>query len=191
MSKRHIARQTAASWTIAALLLGCSHQVRETARPATPVPVAGEVTGTAIEPNASERYEINASDPAYYEQPTDYPDNPSPAYPSPLLAQRLPPATVRVRVVVNESGRVTQVQQLDADGADLHSDEFIASVQSTVAGWKYLPLVKVTPGEEHTTLYYESNSFSTYSGKAVALPFHKDYEFTFRQVDGRGSVEIR
>jgi len=49
--------------------------------------------------------------------------------------------------------------------------------------------VKVLPTNDGTFTEIVFNGFvSRYDGKATALPFHQDYDFTFTQKDGKGSV---
>ena len=143
----------------------------------------GDVTGEALAAPLDERYAVAPG--TRFEQPTAYPENPMPIYPEALLAARLPPVQITVRVIVDEQGKVTRVTPLQTVPAE--HDAFIASVRNAVAGWKFLPLVRVTeaPG---TTDIRIGDVTARYDGQALALPFHQVYSFTFRQLHGRPSV---
>jgi hypothetical protein len=123
---------------------------------------------------------------AHFEQPLASPDNPLPAYPSDLLAKRLPPIAVQVRVVVNELGLVTSVSSTEQ--SDASKLPFVESVRSAVQDWKFTQLVKIIPGSTSTTLVDAFGSEQTYPGKAIALPFHQDYRFVFSQTQGKANV---
>jgi hypothetical protein len=101
-----------------------------------------------------------------------------------LLAQQLPATTVRVRLIVDENGVVTDSTALEAPP---NYPQFFASVQAAVRQWTYWPLVRSVPGEESTRLYFNGWS-ATYSGRATAMPFHQDYDIVFTQKDGKGVV---
>jgi hypothetical protein len=90
-----------------------------------------------------------------------------------------------VRVVVDEHGVVTDSTALDAP-ADY--PQFFAAVQAVVGAWRYWPLVKVLPSPGTRSEIVFSGYVSTYDGQATALPFHQDYDFTFSQKDGQGTV---
>jgi len=123
-----------------------------------------------------------------YVQPTPSPFNASPVYPNTLLAKDLPPITIKVRVIVDRLGDVTNVIPLERESND--NFLFIQCIRSAVMKWKFNPLVKVVRGPGQTTLVDTFGSKTTFSGLAVALPFHQDYQFTFHVSDpkARGSV---
>ena len=107
-------------------------------------------------------------------------------YPPELLAANLPPIKVRVRVIVDEHGVVTDSTALDAPP---DYPQFFAAVQAVAGAWKYWPFVKVIPSMTATRTEIVFHGFvSTYWGTATALPFHQDYDFTFTQKDGKGVV---
>lgn len=116
-------------------------------------------------------------------EPTPMNEHAAPVYPEELLAQKLPATTVRVRLVVDTDGIVTESTALEAPP---NYPQFFAAVQAAVRQWTYSPLVRSVPGEE-TTLHFNGWS-STYPGKATAMPFHQDYDIVFTQKDGKGVV---
>jgi hypothetical protein len=169
-----------------ALLCGCHHQtqraqaevVEESAR-------LGQVSAQPVEPKLEARYTVQAG--ARYEQPTAFPDNPMPEYPGSLLAARLPPVELKLRLVINEQGRVSATKLLNE--IPVAHQPFFSSARATVQSWKFLPLIEISEGEGSTTVTVHEFTTS-YPGKATALPFHQDYVFVFRQVNGSPSVTV-
>jgi hypothetical protein len=165
---------------------GCTPQASKPQHPSDPK-LSGEVTAGMIEPPASERYVAEAG--ARYEQPLASPDNPLPVYPPELLSKRLPPFSVRVRVVVDAMGQVTSV--VATEQSDPGQLPFVESIRSAIQGWRFTQLVKVTPGPVSTMLVDAFGSQTMYPGKATALPFHQDYRFIFSQTEGKANVTVR
>lgn len=165
---------------IASLLVACAAQqaIRQ-----IDLPRSGDVAMTAVDATEEQSYSM-AGD-ARWVAPTPFGENEAPVYPADLLTANLPPITVRVRVVVNEGGVVTESSALDAPP---DYPQFFAAVQAVVGAWKYWPLVKVLPAPGKRTEVFFNGYVSTYDGQATALPFHQDYDFTFTQKDGQGSV---
>jgi hypothetical protein len=94
-------------------------------------------------------------------------------------------------VVVNETGYVTRIRPLNEEDSPAYLAAF-ESTRSAVAGWHYLPLVRISAGPGSTTIKDEFGGFAaSYDGVAVPLPFHQDYEFEYSQVDGKGNVTIK
>ena len=165
---------------LAALLVACAtQQALKVSLPRT-----GDVAVKEVSAADEQSYAMGGNE--QWVAPTPFAENEAPAYPADLLAANLPPMTVRVRVVVDEHGVVSNSSAIDAP-ADY--PQFFAAVQAVVGEWKFWPLVKVVPTQDGTrTEIYFSGYASTYDGQATALPFHQDYEFTFTQKDGKGTV---
>lgn len=104
-----------------------------------------------------------------YLDPLPLRDNAKPEYPPALLAQKLPPATVVVRLIVDGAGKVADARIIEnAGGAPAFGEAVLAAVR----GWSFHPLKRVT-------------------GRVVEpLPFTQDYRFVFRQLNGRAVVEL-
>lgn len=151
---------------------------------APPPPPSGEVDAQRIESVASDRYEV--AEGATYEQPRAVDTNTMPVYPPALLAQRLPPQSVGVRLVVDPEGRVAEVQALDPDGSA--TGGFLASVRASCATWRFSPLTETRAVEVRRRLP-DGDLEIEYVPQTRALPFHLDYRFVFRQVDGRPLVD--
>ena len=164
----------------AALLAGCLAK-----RPAEPLDSRhGDVAVRTLDTTSSESYPEPDKGESY-DPPVAFFENAIPQYPADLLDRNLPMVTVKVRLIVDEGGRVTEVAPLDPPGpADL---PFLRSVQAAAGNWKYSPLVRFGKGPGSTTIQFHGVQ-QTYEGVATALPFHQDYEFTFMQRDGKGFV---
>jgi hypothetical protein len=165
---------------VASLLVACAAQQ---ALNNIDLPRSGNVAMTPIDAPQEQSYSM--ADDAQWVAPTPFDENEAPVYPPDLLAANLPPITVRVRVVVDEGGVVTESSAIDVPP---DYPQFFAAVQAVTGGWKYWPLVKVLPAPGTRSEIFFSGYVSTYEGQATALPFHQDYDFTFTQKDGKGNV---
>ncbi|MDO4708652.1 MAG: hypothetical protein Q4B94_02340 [Pseudomonadota bacterium] len=92
-------------------------------------------------------------------------ENTSPRYPGHLLAARLPPVSVTVRVIVDTEGAVSHV--LPEMGEEAVPQAFIDAVVEAVGRWRFSPLIRWQ------------------DGKAEALPWSEKMTFEFRQINGR------
>ena len=144
----------------------------------------GDVGVLAIDAAPGNSYAVAADENYLYPAPWD--DNLPPAYPEGLLAQRLPPARVKVRMIVDEGGRVRETTLLDAPGRN--DPAFFAAVQAALGRWTFMPLIRLKAARDKTTTLEFHGTRRQFSGDATALPFHQDYEFTFTQRDGIGFV---
>ena len=163
---------------------GCASQTTKT-NPQVSSPNSGTVLGKVVEAAPSDHY--NAETGSRFEQPSASPDNALPTYPAELLAQRLPPVSIQIRIVVDGEGRVSESMPITA--ATTENKPFVGSSVTAVKGWKFSPLIKVTPGGGTTTIHDDSGSMQTFEGHAESLPFHQDYVFVFSQKGGRADVK--
>jgi hypothetical protein len=136
----------------------------------------------AVSTDDSQSYEVATNETWFAPAPMG--DHMAPVYPEELLARKLPAITVRVRLIVDENGIVTDSTALEAPP---NYPQFFAAVQAAARQWTYSPLVRAVPGEEDTALRFSGWS-ATYSGKATPMPFHQDYDIVFTQKDGKGVV---
>ncbi|HUD43179.1 MAG TPA: hypothetical protein VMR06_14405 [Dokdonella sp.] len=146
-------------------------------------PPAGEVDAQPIVAASADRYPV--SEGATYAQPQPSAENALPVYPADLLAQRLALRIVRVRLIVDAQGRVAEVRALDPDAA---GDAFLDAVRAACARWRFSPLTETRAVEERRRLP-DGDVEIEYLPRTRALPFHLDYRFAFRQVDGRPIVD--
>jgi TonB family protein len=168
------------AFAVAALLSGCA-----TKKAVESVDLrSGDVAVHTIDSPPADTYAEPEKGEAY-DSPRPFDQNVAPQYPAELLARLLPPLSVKVRLVVNESGNVTDVLALDPAGTI--DPEFVASIEAAVRSWQFSPLVRFGKGSGSTTIEFHGTK-EIYEGQAKALPFHQDYEFTFRQHDGKGFV---
>lgn len=169
-------------WIVLPILAACSSV------PPAPTPPAtqGDVKAQELAVPASQRYEHSAN--VEYIQALAYPENVMPAYPAELLARRLPPTTVTVRLVVGPDGTVAGVESLDPTTTP-ERDRLFEVVREACLRWKFSPLVRLDLDAGPTTVV-EDGGATTYKGRPTALPFHLDYAFNFSQHDGRPQVDV-
>ncbi|HEV8694667.1 MAG TPA: hypothetical protein VGQ93_10890 [Lysobacter sp.] len=117
------------------------------------------------------------------------PDNLAPVYPADLLAQRLPPQTVCLRVSVSEAGVVTSSASLqqppDCDAVDA-APQFLAAAQAAVAGWRFDPALRCVFDRGNKPAYLTCDG-----AREIPQPVSLTYRFVFEQQDGRGSVRMQ
>ncbi|MBC8024570.1 MAG: hypothetical protein H7Y89_01135 [Steroidobacteraceae bacterium] len=147
----------------------------------------GDVGILAIEAAPADSYPVDTGERFVYPAPWD--DNPPPSYPELLLSQRLPPVRVKIRLIVDEGGRVQQTTLLDAPGQN--DPAFFAAVQTALGTWTFTPLIRQKRARGKTTTLKYHGITHQMTGDATALPFHQDYEFTFTQRDGIGFVSTQ
>jgi len=177
---RRVAKMIGMPAMLAVLFAGCA-----TKKPVEPAdPRSGDVAVRALRADAEDSYRQPQPGEDYF-YPYALPENTAPQYPAQLLGQRLPPVVVRVRLIVDEGGGVAGVSRLDPESTG--DPAFFVSVQEAARTWQFSPLVKKerAPGRTELVIHGVKEIFS---GKATALPFHQDYEFTFTQRDGKGFV---
>jgi TonB family protein len=161
------------------ILLGC---VAQQAIERVDLPRTGSVAMQAVAADEAQSYAVAVNETWYAPEPMD--DHVAPVYPEELLALQLPAITVRVRLIVDANGIVTDSMVLESPP---NYPQFYAAVQAAVRQWTYSPLVRSVPAEENTALHFNGWS-ATYSGRATAMPFHQDYDIVFTQRDGQGVV---
>lgn len=171
-------------WILLAAICGCAsekHLALSNGR------IVGDVSGSIVP--TKPRDQNSAKPGTRLEAPASYSDNPNPLYPELLLAAKLPPIRVRVRILVDEGGGVTSVTPLDEVPPE--QEAFLSSVQSALSDWKFWPLVQITDGPDASTVTSSDGETKQYSGLAQPLPFYQDYQFVFRQHDGKGTISTR
>lgn len=154
---------------VAMLFVGCA--TKSSPKPPAP-PVerrTGEVSESIVESDAASRYVIEPGQ--TYESPVVLGEYSLPEYPADRLADRLPPIEIVVRVVVGSEGLVERVDPLceTNDG----NRAFYDATKDALMRWEFSPFrIK----DEATSIVRD-------------LPFHQDYRFVFRQIDGKPLVE--
>ncbi|MEP6484000.1 MAG: hypothetical protein ABJB01_06085 [Rudaea sp.] len=173
--------QTGAIVTLLAAIIGCStqHATRADAPGTQP---SGRVSGNVIDASDADHYKPTAG--VRYDAPAPSPDNALPHYPDEMLSRRLEPIEIKIRLIVDEHGAVTEIRPL---GSRQDDAPFVAAVQSAVTHWQFTPLVQIVDGPGDTLIATGGSSVQ-YAGAAKALAFHQDYAFVFEQTDGKPAV---
>lgn len=92
-------------------------------------------------------------------------------------------------MIVGAGGSMQQVEPIAHDASQ--APAFFEATRHAVIQWFYLPLVRIRPSQASSTLVDDRGTEVLYQGDASALPFHLDYEFVFRQEQGKGQVDSR
>ena len=140
--------------------------------------------------------ELTASDSERYEHSTKveyihalaYPENMAPMYPPELLARRLLPMAVLLRLVVGANGAEARVESLDPPTTSEHDHLFEAVPQAGLL-WKFSPLIRLDR-DAGPTVATDVGGTTTFRGRPTALPFHRDHASNFRQHDGQPQIEV-
>jgi TonB family protein len=125
----------------------------------------GDVRAQRVQAPGQERYQSDSG--ATYTGSHAAKGNAVPQYPAGLLSSRLPAVSVKVRVVVDGAGLVSDAT---VTGGASVQPEFADAVLSAVRSWRFEPLRRIT------------------EGRVEALPFSDEFQFVFTQVNGRAVV---
>lgn len=106
--------------------------------------------------------------------------NRAPVYPPSLVARHLPPTTVRVLLIVNASGHVSEVRFAPVHTNDPVRGAFRRAVRAAVGQWRFEPLT--------INQWVAEPDGSQRVVRSTPKPFSQDYVFTFRLVDGKPVV---
>lgn len=137
---------------------------------------------------ASERMQL--ADNETFQMPLAEYGNPNPLYPPVLLAQRLPPQTICLRVAIGEDGKVMDSQPIDdaASGCPRPAQtdpRFVEAARNAVAQWRFDPAFRcVYPGARPI------DEQGCVSGREEAVAVSLAFSFVFEQEDGKGSVRV-
>lgn len=156
---------------VAILFVGCA--TKSSPKPPAP-PVerrTGEVSESIVESDAASRYVIEPGQ--TYESPVVLGEYSLPEYPADRLTDRLPPIEIMVRVVVGSEGLVERVDPLGETNDTNRA--FYDATKDALMRWEFSPFrIK----DEATSIVRD-------------LPFHQDYRFVFRQIDGKPQVDTQ
>lgn len=125
-----------------------------------------------------------------FQPPLASPDNPLPAYPAPLLAQRLAPRAVCVQVGIDETGGVigTAPASGNADCPSVLEEArpFYEAAAAAMQAWRFEPAFRCV--FDHVPAPNEGcgGDGTQEQAQAVSLVFR----VVFEQVDGRGVVRV-
>lgn len=116
--------------------------------------------------------------------------NAPPDYPEALLAQRLPPQTVCVRLSIDESGTVFDAAPVDQGpdctmGMTVESAFFEAAAHAT-RQWRFEPAFRCVFPEGSPP-----DSACGFEGtQEIPQPVSLTFRFVFEQIDGEGQVKV-
>lgn len=134
---------------------------------------------------SSARMQLSANE--HFLPPLPEPENRPPAYPKPLLAQRLPPQVVCLRVSIDETGIVTSsapLQQLP-DCEPPAPAPYVDAAQAAAAHWRFDPALRCVFDQG------ERPAHQTCEGaREIPQALSLTYRFVFEQQDGHGTVRL-
>lgn len=180
------AGRLAATTILLLAIAACAGTVEETPPAAVRNGEVGveELTATHA---ASER--IALADNENFLPPLPEPGNRPPLYPAALLARRLPPQVVCLRVSVSEEGAVTSsapfVQAPECAEVAVVAQPLVDAAQTAIAAWRYDPAVRCV-FEHGPRPDYPTCVDARETPQAVSLT----YRFVFEQQNGHGSVRM-
>lgn len=157
------------------LLLAACAQVPTPPRAPAPPSKDGKVSYEAIPASAEARRKLETHQSAFGAQVVT---REPPVYPQALVAENLPPVTIRAKVIIDGEGKVSDVRDLDAAG-DAHHAAFFAACRDATLRWTFTPLTIV---EEH------EGPHGDISQTRRNEPFSLDYAFHFELKDGVPTV---
>jgi hypothetical protein len=101
-----------------------------------------------------------------------------PVYPAELIGRMLPLVTIRAKAIIDETGSVTEVRDLDDSQTPEHK-AFFKACQQTMTHWTYTPMTVVEEFDDGRGNISQVRKDS---------PFSLDYAFRFELVDGKPTV---
>ncbi|MCX7562725.1 hypothetical protein OS176_04065 [Xanthomonadaceae bacterium XH05] len=159
-------------------------------RPVLEDPRTGRVGVTEVDAAVPTEMRLVLASNESFQSPLPAPDNGLPDYPPDLLARRLPPQSVCVRISIDEFGIVTDGEPVDQGpdcnlGMDVES-AFYAAAVAAVSEWRFEPAFRC--------IYPEGNIPELGCGsdgtREVPQPVSLIYRFVFEQIDGQARVGI-
>jgi hypothetical protein len=141
-------------------------------RPAPP-PLAGAGSYTPVHGADTRRYELSAGQSFSGATLARFQN---PLYPPSLLALKLAPVTLVVRLVIGADGRVQRVQLDPPTQLQLidHAAEFMAAIETCTRQWQYAPLLITTTRVDGMP-----------QQRTAAKPFSLLFAFSFELRDGK------
>jgi hypothetical protein len=114
-----------------------------------------------------------------------------PDYPASLLAQRLQPQVVCLRVGIGADGRVVGTWPSEAEGCpapDTVAAGFREAAAAAATQWHFDPAFRCVFPDAAAKA--RAQSLGCMGGREVPQPVTLAYRFVFEQQDGRGSVRL-
>ena len=160
-----------------------------TPKPQADDPRSGAVGVRSIDKLMPSKDRMELADNETFQMPLAEANNAVPAYPAELLAQRLSPQTICLRVAIGADGKVMDSQPIDdaqagCGGVTALDPRFIAAARSAAAQWRFDPAFRcVYPGPK-------PDEQGCMTGKEEPVAVSLAFSFVFEQKDGKGSVRV-
>lgn len=170
----------------ASLLAACGAPTR----PDLEDPRAGRVGVTELDAAVPAEMRLVLAENESFQPPLPDFDNALPDYPADLLALRLPPRSVCLRLSIDESGAVTEAEPIDQSpdctvGMDIESAFHAAAAQAAMS-WRFEPAFRC--------IFPDGTPPDSACGFDGTLEVPQSvslmYRFVFEQIDGQGRVGI-
>lgn len=164
---------------LAVLASGCGITPQKPAAPTTVPAHAGKVDYRRIEPEHTDRYQL---EPGESSSGAALKLNPSPVYPGALVHESPPPTDILARLTVGRDGRVHAVYIGKYSGTDMYRQAFSDAVRQAAMTWVFTPLTltrKVTGAGGATRMETETKPCSLW------------YGFHFEIVDGQPTTSSK
>ncbi len=153
-------------------------------------PREGQVGFAEVDSAVPTEARLVLADNESFQPPLPDTGNAAPEYPADLLARRLPPQAVCVRLSIDEHGAVVDTAPVDqgpdcAVGMDMESAFYAAAVDAAMR-WRFEPAFRCVFPEGSVPDMGCGFAGTQEVPQAVSLV----YRFVFEQVDGEGRVRI-
>lgn len=154
-------------------------------------PIRGQVGVSEVNSAVPAEARMTLADNETFQPPLAAVDNPLPVYPAALLAHRLPPQAVCVRVSIDEKGAVSDTAAIvagpDCAAPDNAGAEFYNAAQRAAAEWHFDPAFRCVYPK---TVKPRDNGCWGDDVKEVPQAVSLIYRFVFEQIDGKGAVRV-
>lgn len=153
-------------------------------------PRHGQVAYEEVDPSAAGVMRMTLAPNESFQLPLADPANAAPEYPPGLLARRLPPRVVCMRLAVGEDGSVRDAQPVvsddDCPAAANGEQAFPAATAEAVRRWRFDPAFRcVFPEGQAVT-----STCDGVDGREVPQAVSLIFRFVFEQIDGRAEVRF-
>ena len=169
-------------------LMACNHQPPKTVVASPQSSLSGEATFTALPDPASAQRELPKNQ--IYQPPRRKGTLSTPAYPPAALATRFGAATVAVRIVIGEEGKVTGITNspLLASTPGPFAAEFRAATEEAIRSWAFEP-AEVQTLEDGKDLDGDGKPDYQVVVAREKIPVYFDLRFDFNIVGKEGRVQ--
>jgi hypothetical protein len=161
---------------ISASICACHDTKTDTAPTRSP---EGNTSYRPIDTPGATRYQLSTSEVAFGSRVTS---SPSPEYPADELALCPPSVDVQAQIIVDETGRVSDVRVDNEAAADAHTQRYIDAVRLAAKQWDFTPLA--------IDKWSQQPDGSRQLQSHELKPFSRMYVFHFECHDGHARTSI-